>query len=439
MKFAPVLLFPTMLLPLAAGCATQSPGDATVAASPAPSSPIAVKGDLPVVAVTSTATTAPPATGQPPTITPGPPTPAPLTPSPPTPAPLTPGPSTPPATVVVVPVTPVATALLPTKQPFSPTKLPAIPTRLPPTSTATAVQTATARPITPGPTCTPGTTTPVIRDLYPKTGAAGTDITIIGSNLGTVNGSALVTFGSVVMVPWSITPGTISVIAPAGVTGTVPIRVWSTLGCGQATAQFTFPGGQPAPATTAAAAPVTNGPCNTNAATAPSVTGIGPRPFNVLGGDEVTISGRNLVSSRGPTVVIFGSTSATPTSATATTLKVIAPPGPVGPVVMKVATPEGCAQVSQSTLAYAVPRPTVVASSLSPKSGPIAGGTTVTINGRGLTGAVVKNSGGSPATMLSVTDSSVTFVTPSSRTVGNVSFSLTTPGGSTAFTFQYTR
>lgn len=425
-----LLLLPALLVPLIAGCSAESATAPTIAATPAASGQVAMKGDLPVVAVTSTATTQAPTTQAPttqapttapPTVTPGPPTPGPSTPAPPT--------------AVVVPVTPVATAILPTSQGFIPTKLPTVPTRLTPTS----AQTATARPPTPGPTCTPGTTTPVIRDVYPKTGAAGTDITIIGSNLGTVNGSVVVTFGSVVMVPWSVTPTLVSVIAPAGVTGTVPIRVWSTLGCGQATAQFTFPGGQPAPATTAAAAPATSGPCNTNASSAPTVTSVGPRPINTLGGDEVTIGGRNLVSSRGPTVVIFGATSATPTSATATSLKVIAPPGPVGPVVVKVATPDGCAQVSQSTLAYAVPKPTVDAASLSPKSGPIAGGTTVTINGRGLTGAIVKNSGGSPATMLSVTDTSVTFVTPSSRTVGSVSFSLTTPAGSTAFIFQYTR
>ena len=75
-----------------------------------------------------------------------------------------------------------------------------------------------------------------------------------------------------------------------------------------------------------------------------------------------------------------------------------------------------------------VPVPVPVVTGISPASGPVAGGTTVTITGSDFTGAKGVSFGGIPATSFTVSsDTSITAVDPAATSVGAVDVTVTTP------------
>lgn len=95
--------------------------------------------------------------------------------------------------------------------------------------------------------------------------------------------------------------------------------------------------------------------------------------------------------------------------------------------------------LNQSVAPPAPPAPGPVVSSISPSSGPIAGGTSVTLTGTGLTGASGVTVGGVAATGVSVaSDTSLSFTTPAS-VAGPAAVVVTTPAGvsGSATTFSY--
>jgi len=147
----------------------------------------------------------------------------------------------------------------------------------------------------------------------------------------------------------------------------------------------------------------TGGPSYTYVAPSqPSVTSIAPTTGPVAGGTSVTITGKNLTA--GPTPVVeFGATAAPNiTSFTATKIVVVSPQAPaIGTVHVTVTTAGGTSATgTKDQFTYTSPGlPTVT--SVSPSSGPTAGGTPVTIKGTGfLSGATVTI--GSAATSVKV-------------------------------------
>jgi hypothetical protein len=81
-----------------------------------------------------------------------------------------------------------------------------------------------------------------------------------------------------------------------------------------------------------------------------------------------------------------------------------------------------------------------VVTSISPTSGPDAGGTSVTLTGTGLTGAIAVTVGGVSATAVTVAgDTSMTFITPAGLPGQVAPVVVTTPagvsGGATMFTY----
>ena len=105
--------------------------------------------------------------------------------------------------------------------------------------------------------------------------------------------------------------------------------------------------------------------------------------------------------------------------------------------VTKIRSLIGSLNVSLQPPVVTPPLPTVA--SISPATGPAAGGTTVNLTGTGLTGASGVTVGGIPATSLSgISATGVTFVTPAS-VVGPAAVVVTTPngisGGATVFTY----
>jgi len=156
----------------------------------------------------------------------------------------------------------------------------------------------------------------------------------------------------------------------------------------------------------------------------PTVTKVSPSEGTTTGKTSVTITGINFT---GATAVKFGSTAAesftvdSPTSITA-----VSPPGK-GVVEVTVLNAAGMSPGGpDSRFTYLEP-PTVTA--LSPKSGPVAGKTTVTITGTGFTGVTAVTFGATPASEVTVHSSkSITALAPADA-VGMVNVQVTTAIG----------
>ena len=165
----------------------------------------------------------------------------------------------------------------------------------------------------------------------------------------------------------------------------------------------------------------------------PTVTGISPAIGPIGGGNTVTITGTNLQL---PVTVTFNGVnslnyqSINPNSITATV-----PAGTAaGPVSVVVTTASG-SNAANALYTYAG-GPTVT--SISPASGRISGGTTVTITGTGLTGtSSVTFSGGNAQSFTVVNDTTVTAVTPAVLQAFSASVVVATPGGTASTTYQY--
>jgi hypothetical protein len=82
------------------------------------------------------------------------------------------------------------------------------------------------------------------------------------------------------------------------------------------------------------------------------------------------------------------------------------------------------------------PKPTIT--SLSPATGPIAGGGSVKILGSGFVGALTVSFGSVPATYQVESDSQISAILPASSATGPVSVTVKTKGGTATASFTYT-
>ena len=129
----------------------------------------------------------------------------------------------------------------------------------------------------------------------------------------------------------------------------------------------------------------------------PRVTGVSPTSGPQAGGTSVTITGTNF---SGATAVKFGSTSATSfTVNSESSITAVSPVG-TGTVDVTVTTPEGTSATSSADRFSFLAPPTVT--KLKPTTGPVTGGTTVTITGTNLTGATAVKFGSINATSFTV-------------------------------------
>jgi len=226
---------------------------------------------------------------------------------------------------------------------------------------------------------------PTFVSIVPSSGltAGGTGVTITGTNL---IGATAVTFGGTSATGVSAVNSTsITATTPAHAAGAVTVVITTPNGTATGTGAYTY-----------SEAP-------------PTFVSIVPSSGRTAGGTGVTITGTNLI---GATAVAFDGTSATgilvvsSTSITATT-----PAHAAGAVTVVITTPNGTAT---GTNAYTYVSPPTF-TSITPNSGPTAGGTTVTIAGTNFVsgGSFGVTIGGSPATSVVRTSSTqITAVTP---------------------------
>ncbi|MDX6374081.1 MAG: hypothetical protein QOD98_3069, partial [Nocardioidaceae bacterium] len=118
----------------------------------------------------------------------------------------------------------------------------------------------------------------------------------------------------------------------------------------------------------------------------------------------------------------------------ATTVTALNPGHPAGTVDVSVTTVGGSDTLVDAFTYVAAP----TLASINPTDGPVAGGTTVTLTGTGLTGTTDVTFDGVSATgVVVVNDSTVTATTPA-HGAGVVDVSVTTPGGSSTLANAFT-
>jgi hypothetical protein len=255
---------------------------------------------------------------------------------------------------------------------------------------------------------------PTVSGLNPVQGptAGGTLVTITG--LGFLASNS-VTFGSTTFsipgVGYTLLSDTaIQVTSPADSVGTVDVIVNS----------------------------IVNGSSAISAAdkfsyvAAPTVTGVSPTTGTTDGGDTVTVTGTGFTNATG---VSFGATPGTNVMVNSgTSITVISPAHAAGAVDVRVTGPGGTSAVNNPADEFtftAPPVPTV--SSLTPTSGPTAGGTSVTITGVGFTNATGVNFGATPGTNVTVTsDTNLTVISPAHAAATNLDVTVINTSGPSA-------
>jgi hypothetical protein len=252
----------------------------------------------------------------------------------------------------------------------------------------------------------PASTTPSITSLSPSSGinSGGTSVTITGTNF---TGVDEVQFGGVEATSFTVNSSTtITAVTPGG-SGGVDVQVFSPNGVSQYSSAdiYTY------------VSPVT-------------VTGLSPSQGPAAGGTSVTITGTYFSSGA---TVMFGNTAATSVVVNSSTKITATAPAGTSVVNVIVTTYQGTSATSSADLYTYEAAPTVT--SVSPSSGTVAGGTSVTIGGTGFVSGMIVDFGNTPGSNVVVSSStSATVTSPSNSSPdgGLVNITVTTSNGTSA-------
>lgn len=230
-----------------------------------------------------------------------------------------------------------------------------------------------------GGTSTSVGTQPTISTISPNSGSAagGTPVTILGS--GFVPGIT-VAFGGVPATNVSVVNSTqITLTTPSGAVGAVPVMVTSPAG--------SFGG-------------LSNG--FTYLVATPQLTSVAPSEGLLVGGTPITLTGSGFVV--GATVTIGGQPARSVSVTSPTTITAVTPPGVPGSAAVLVTNPGGLITGLATGFTYSATATasTLAVTGVSPGSGPMAGGTLVTIAGQGFAAGAIVTIGGVPATNVTV-------------------------------------
>ena len=234
--------------------------------------------------------------------------------------------------------------------------------------------------------------------------AGGTTITITGTHF---TNATSVKVGSAAATVLTNSTTTITATTPSGTAGAQSVEVTTIGGTATKASAFTY-------------------------VALPTITSVSPPSGPLTAGTSITIAGTNFVDGA-TTVKVGGVAASNVLVVSSTSITALTPANAVGAKDVVVTTAGG---VATKTAAFTyVALPTIA--TLSPRYGPIAGGTTITITGTNLTGATSVKVGGTSATVLTNTGTIVTANTPAG-TAGLKSISVTTVGGTTTMVNAFT-
>ncbi|MBV8621838.1 MAG: IPTL-CTERM sorting domain-containing protein [Curvibacter sp.] len=172
---------------------------------------------------------------------------------------------------------------------------------------------------------------------------------------------------------------------------------------------------------------------------APTVSGLSVSQGPLAGGTALVVTGAGFES--GNTTVSVGGNACTSLNvASATSLSCVTPAGSAGVVDVTVTTVGGTSMVSAADQFSYLTVPGI--SSVSPASGPAAGGTAITLSGSGfVSGATTVSVGGNACTSVNVASATSLSCVAPAGSAGTVDITVTTAGGtstmSTADHFTY--
>ncbi len=248
-------------------------------------------------------------------------------------------------------------------------------------------------------------TAPTISAVNPATGpiTGGTSVAITGTGF---QAGATVTIGASACTTITVATSTINCTTPAGTVGSADVTV-------------TNPGalsGTLASGFIYAAAP-------------PSISGVSPASGPIVGGTPIVVSGRGFVL--GATVTIGGSACGDVAVFNGgKTISCTTPGGTAGTVNVLVQNPDGQnsggARFTYSNAAG------ITIATVAPTSGPVAGGTPITITGTNFQTGVTVTVGGIPCTNVARTDATTLTCTTPAGTAGVVDIVVTNPDASIA-------
>jgi hypothetical protein len=254
----------------------------------------------------------------------------------------------------------------------------------------------------------PANPPPTLSTIAPAQGtsAGGTTVTLGGSGFVA---PVTVTFGAAAGTVVSSSASTVTVVTPPHAAGAVAIVLTNAdIQSSTLVAGFTF------------TAPAVVPP--------PSLTGVTPASGPTAGGTTVALAGADFDVGAS---VAFGGQVATVLSRTTTTLTVTAPAHAAGPVNLVVTNGDSQSATLAAAFTYVAP-PSLT--SVTPSSGPSAGGTSVTLAGSGFVpgpGGSVVTFGGAAATVTSGTSSTL-VATTSAHAAGSQPVIVTNPDGQSA-------
>ncbi len=258
---------------------------------------------------------------------------------------------------------------------------------------------------------------PTITSISPSSGntAGGTSITITGTNFAA---GATVSVGGAPCASVVVVSATsITCTTPAGSAGAKDVVVTnSDTGAATSTGGFTY------------VTPISS----------PTIGSISPVSGSTAGTTSITITGTNFVS--GATVTVGGNACTSVVVVSATSITCTTPAGSAGAKDVVVTNSDTGAATSTGGFTYVTPIGVVRITSISPKKGPIKGGTEVTITGAGFSNAAKVTVRGVSAVIIKRTGSTKITIRTPKNAKGAASIVVTNPdtGFATFNGFTYT-
>ncbi len=246
---------------------------------------------------------------------------------------------------------------------------------------------------------------PTVTTVTPSGGpiGGGTVITIRGTNF--LIGASVTVGGGAATGVTVVNDTTITATTPSHAAGQVPVVVINPDGrSGSLSNGFTY------------------------SSTGPTISSISPNAGPTSGGTAITLIGTNYAA--GATVTLGGVVATNMTVVNATTITATTPAHAAGAVAVSVTNSDGQSASLAAGFTYRLPAPTIA--SVTPISGPTAGGTAITVTGTNFVAGAAVTVGGAVATGVTVVNATTITATTPAHAAGAVAVSVTNSDGQSA-------